>query len=135
MKQIKIFIKFKKIAYLLLTHFEITSKNNGAFLFCIICTVLLRTTIHFRLPPICYCSHLRYLQATSIYFSIYLIFNTIKQAEKRIANIRLTMNNGYCLQKTVKYTYAMQHITKNSIDGLDETDNDYIYYYSVKFVN
>ena len=52
-----------------------------------------------------------------------------------IANIRLTMNNGYCLQKTVKYTYAMQHITKNSIDGLDETDNDYIYYYSVKFVN
>lgn len=45
------------------------------------------------------------------------------------------MNTGYCLQKTVKYTYAIQHITKNNVDGLDEANNDYIYYYSVKFVN
>lgn len=31
-------------------------------------------------------------------------------------------------------TYPIEHITKNSIDGLDSDNNEYIYYYSVKFV-
>lgn len=60
-----------------------------------------------------------YMQAST------LILNTLRiksDTEQRIATLMYGKNSVS--------TYAIQHITKNSIDGLDENNNDYILLFS-----